>query len=508
MGGHDESNKKMRPVKKRIRKVMLIFPPVVFSAESPKQIMPPLGIGYLGAYLRDDYEVSLLDAAVEGYEFERPAADGFRCYGLTVSQIKNRVEEFSPDVVGISCLYSSQFEIVREICKSIKSVSADIITVTGGTHPSFLAQDCLNSCPWLDFIVLGEGEKTFKRLLDSFNRGSSYEDIDGIAFKNKQYTRVNARKNYIENIDEIPNPARDLLNLEKYFEIDLPMGLVSRQSPSMNMITSRGCPYECSFCSSSVYWGRKYRMRSAENVLDEMAQLKRMGVKELKFFDDNLTLDKQRAKRIFQGMIERKFNFTWNTPNGIAAQTLDEELIVLMKESGCYEITLAIESGDKKTLRDIIKKPIDLDKTMQAAKMITEHGIDTYGFFIIGFPQETKQGIYNTLKFMEKIKLDRVSLFLANPLPGTEIYNECLKRGYLSENSVFLDYFKASFKTEDFDRKFLESLRRKWYWKYNLKLILRNPFKFFKIYNKFIFRKPLFLIRAVFSKFIMPELKK
>ncbi|MFH1094573.1 MAG: radical SAM protein [Candidatus Omnitrophota bacterium] len=497
----------MRQLKKRIRKVMLIFPPVVFSAESPKQIMPPLGIGYLGAYLRNDYEVRLLDAALEGYEFERPAADGFKCYGLTADQIKKRVEEFAPDVVGISCLYSSQFETVSEICKSIKSLSADIITVSGGTHPTFLTEICLNSCPWLDLIVLGEGEETFRRLLDSFNQGSSYYDIEGIAFKENGLVRVNPKKNFIENIDTIPYPARDLLNLEKYYEIDLPMGLISRKSPAMNMITSRGCPYKCSFCSSSVYWGRNYRMRSAENVLEEMAQLKMMGIRELKFVDDNLTLDKQRAKKIFQGMIDRKFNFTWNTPNGVAAQTLDEELIELMKKSGCYEITLAIESGDKRTLQDIIKKPIDLDKTMQTAKMIADHGIDTYGFFIIGFPQETKQGIYNTLKFMEKIKLDRVSLFLANPLPGTEIYEECLKRGYLSKNSAFLDYFKSSFKTENFDRKFLESLRRKWYWKYNLKLILRNPFKFFKIYNKFIFRKPLYLIKAILNKFIIPELK-
>ncbi|MCG2712137.1 MAG: B12-binding domain-containing radical SAM protein [Candidatus Omnitrophica bacterium] len=497
----------MRQSQKRIRKVMLIFPPVVFSTESPKQIMPPLGIGYLGAYLRDDYEVRLLDAALEGYDVECSVAHGFRRYGLTPDQIKARVEEFSPDVVGISCLYSSQFEVVAEICKSIKSVSGEIITVSGGTHPSFLPQVCLNSCSGLDFIVLGEGEDTFKRLLDSFNKGSSYYNIDGIAFKDNGQTRVNPKKDFIENIDDIAYPARDLLNLEKYFKIDLPMGLISRQSPAMNMITSRGCPYECSFCSSSVYWGRNYRMRSAENVLDEMARLKRIGVKEIKFFDDNLTLDKQRAKKIFQGMIDRKFNFTWNTPNGIAVWTIDEELIELMKKSGCYEITLAIESGDKKTLRDIIKKPIDLDKALQTAKMIARHGIDTYGFFIIGFPQETKQGIYNTLKFMELIKLDRVSLFLANPLPGTEIYKECIKRGYLSENSVFLDYFKSSFKTENFDRKFLESLRRKWYWKYNLKLILRNPFKFFKIYYKFIFRKPLYLIRAVFSKFIIPELK-
>ncbi len=492
---------------RKIKKVMLIFPPVAFSLESPKQIMPPLGIGYLGAYLRNDYDIKLLDAALEGYEFERTIHDGFRCYGLSVPQIINRIREFSPDVVGISCLYSSQFEIVAEICKSIKVVSEDIITVIGGTHPSFLAQECMDSCKGLDFIVLSEGERTLKILLDSLKQGSSFENIEGLAFKSNGQIKVNPKKSFIADIDDIPIPAREMFKLEKYFKIDLPMGLISRQSPSMSLITSRGCPYECTFCSSSVYWGRKYRMRTVENVLDEMEKLKALGIRELKFFDDNLTLDRERTKKIFQGMINRKFDFTWNTPNGIAAQTLDQELVELMKESGCYEITLAIESGDQNTLRDIIKKPIDLNKTMQTARMISSLGINTYGFFIIGFPQETKQSIYNTLRFMEKIRLDRVSLFLANPLPGTELYRQCVEKGYLSGNPTFLDYFKSSFKTENFDQRFLEDLRRKWYWKYNLKLILRNPFKFFKIYNRFIFKKPLFIIRVILNKFIKPELK-
>ena len=498
----------MKLIKQRIKKVLLIFAPVIFSCESPKQIMPPLGISYIGAFLRNDYEVRLLDAAIEGYNQEISITEGFMCYGLSVEQIKRKIEEFTPDVVGISCIYSNQFKVVADICCSVKSVSADILTVVGGAHPTFLPEDCLKFCPSIDFIILGEGEVTFKNLLDNINAGNSYEQADGIAFRNNEQIQINPKKDFIKNIDAIPYPARDLLPLKKYFKVGLPMGLVSRQEPAINMITSRGCPYKCSFCSSSVFWGRSYRTRSAENVLAEMAELKKMGIREIKFFDDNLTLDKQRAKTIFQGMIDKRFNFTWNTPNGIAAQTLDEELIILMKKSGCYEITLAIESGDQKTLREIIKKPIDLDQSMRIAKLIKKHGMDSYAFFIIGFPQETKEEIYNTLRFMEKIKLDRVSLFLANPLPGTEIYKECVDRGYLSNDPVQLDYFKSSFKTKSFDQKFLENLRRRWYWIYNLKLILRNPFKFFKIYNKFILRKPFFLIRSVFSKFIMPELKK
>ena len=245
-----------------------------------------------------------------------------------------------------------------------------------------------------------------------------------------------------------------------------------------------------------------------KNILAEMDELKKMGIRELKFFDDNLTLDKQHAKLLFEGMIDRKFNFSWNTPNGIAAQTLDEELLYLMEKSGCYEVTLAIESGDEKVLKEVLKKPIDLKHTMKIAQLIKEYGMDTYGFFIIGFPQETKKQIYNTLRFMDKIKLDRISLFIANPLPGTQIYQECREKNYLRANVTgkSLDYFNSLFETPEFTSKFLEKTRRHWYWRYNLKLLLRNPFKFFRNYSIFIFKRPLFMLKVLIKKMIMPSL--
>ena len=496
----------MKKYKKNIKKVLLIFPPVVCSRESPKQIMPPLGISYLGAYLEADYEVRLLDAALEGYDFEQKVSPGFFQYGLKIDQIKRRIAEFSPDAVGVSCLYSSQFNAVADICRAAKQVSPEIITLIGGTHPSFLPQECLKY-EAIDFIVLGEGELPAKGLLDALNSQSSYEQLDGIAFRSDASVVINPQRKIIEDIDTLPRPARHLLPLDKYFRIGLPMGLISRKTPAINIITSRGCPFECSFCSSSHFWGRRYRSRSVENVLAEMRELKRMGIRELKFFDDNLTLDKPRAKALFKAMIDLKFNFSWNTPNGIAAQTLDEELLLLMKGSGCYEVTLAIESGDEKILKEVIKKPIDLAHTLETAKLIKKLRMDTYGFFIIGFPQETKKQIYRTLKFIDEIKLERISLFIANPLPGTEIYDICKKENYLRAEVTGsrLDYFSSVFETPEFDSIFLEKIRRRWYWGYNLKLLLRNPFKFLRKYSIFIFKRPLFFLRLLMKKLIMPS---
>ncbi|MFH2138123.1 MAG: radical SAM protein [Candidatus Omnitrophota bacterium] len=497
----------MNKFKKNIKKVLLIFPPVVCSNESPKQIMPPLGISYLGAYLEPYYEVKLLDAALEGYNYERRVCPGFFQYGLSDEKIKKIISEFLPDVVGVSCLYSSQFPAVANICSIAKAVSSEIITFIGGTHPTFLPRECLEY-KTIDFITLGEGELPAKALLDALNHGTSYEKLDGLAYRSDNSIYVNPQKRIIEDIDTLPFPARHLLPLEKYFRIGLPMGLVSRQTPAINIVTSRGCPFNCSFCSSCHFWSRRYRTRSVKNVLAEMEELKKMGVRELKFFDDNLTLDKQRAKDLFKSMIARKFNFTWNTPNGIAAQTLDEELLILMKDSGCYEVTLAIESGDERVLKDVLKKPIDLTHTLAMAKLIKKHRMDTYGFFIIGFPQETKKQIYNTLAFINKIKLDRISLFIANPLPGTEIYDICKKEGYLPETVTgkSLDYFSSVFATPEFDSAFLEKIRRRWYWEYNLKLLLRNPFKFFQKYSIFIIKRPLFMLRILINKIIMPSI--
>lgn len=495
--------------KKKINKVLLIFPPVVFSRESPKQIMPPLGISYLAAVLKPHFQVQLLDAAIEGYNFEQRIDKEFLVYGLPILKIKEKIAEFSPDVIGISCLYSSQFLQVAKICDAAKELSEEIITVIGGSHPTFLAKECL-AVKSIDFIVLGEGEQKFLQLLNSLNNNFSLSEPGGVAYRENGAIRVNTSWHLIDDLDSLPFPERQMLPLEKYFKVNLPMGLVNKRTPAVNMITSRGCVFGCSFCSSCNFWGKRYRVRSADNVLEEMSFLKQTwGIRELKFFDDNLTLDGERAKRIFQGMVNKKLDFTWNTPNGIDVGTLDEEMLKLMKKSGCYELTLAIESGDAQVQEKIINKPCDLDKALRMARCIKKLGIDTYGFFIIGFPGETKTQIRNTLNFINKIRLDRISLFIANPLPGTKIYELCKQKGYLNFNPVntALDYFYSRFETENFDSRFLKRVRRNWYWTYNLKLILRNPFKFFKKYSIFLFKRPLFLSRLLFAKFILPTFK-
>lgn len=495
--------------RKKIKKVLLIFPPVTFSRESPKQIMPPLGIGYLAAVLRDDYEVCILDAALEGYNQERPERKGFLTYGLSTAQIEARIRGAAPDAVGVSCLYSSQFPQTLAVTEAAKRVDPDIVTVIGGTHPSFLPEECLRH-PSIDFIVRGEGETVLPRLFAALNAGTDYSAFPGIAFRDAGGMRINSFSEPAADVDKLPFPERAAFPLEKYFRINLPMGLVYRRAPVINMITSRGCIYNCAFCSSCRFWGNRFRPRSVESVLAEMEYLKRtLGVREIKFFDDNLTCDPRRAKAIFRGMIERGFDFTWNTPNGIDLRTLDEEMIVLMKQSGCYELTLAIESGDESVRKTIINKPLDSETIIRATRLIQRHGIDTYGFFIIGFPGETRRQIGQTFRFIETLRLDRISLFIANPLPGTRLSEICRELGYPAPSGAdqCLDYFHACFETKEFSRRYLEKARRDFYWKYNLSLLLRNPFKFFRKYSIFLCVRPLLLWEMLWKKLIAPSVR-
>jgi anaerobic magnesium-protoporphyrin IX monomethyl ester cyclase len=481
---------------------MLIYPPVSFSPQSMKQSHLPLGLAYLAAVLRDVCEVRILDAAVEGYYHEEPVEAGGRAggrllrYGLPFSEIEKRIAEFGPDLVGASCIFSSQFRNVIEVCRAARRVSPEIITATGGTHPTFLAERCLLD-PDLDLVARGEGEFTLRDLVLRSKDAKSelLGSIPGLAWKDEAgKIRVNPAREPFPDLDEIPFPAWDMFPLEKYHKICLPMGIIYKQKPFMNMITSRGCPYRCNFCSSTNFWGNRYRTRSPENVLEEMEILVRdYGIREFKFFDDNLTMDKDRAKKIFRGMIERDLNVTWNTPNGIHVVRLDEDMLDLMKQSGCYELTLAVESGDPYVLRNIIKKPTDLKQVEEAAKRIRKKRIGSYGFFIIGFPGETKEQIQNTLNFSRKLKLDRISAFIANPLPGTELCETALEKGYISDSYSFddIDYFEGKFDTENWTREDIHRLRRRWFWQYNLGLLVRRPLAFFSRYRPMIMRPRL-----------------
>ena len=476
---------------------MLIFPPLLHVKHVDPMVCPPLGIGYLAAHIRDGVEVKLLDALVEAPYKNKPYSKEMILVGLSFEDIIAQIKEYKPDLVGISCIFTSQFISVVALAKLIKEqVDPEIVIVTGGTHPSFLPERSLNESI-ADYIILGEGEITFKELINVHNQNGKIENLDGIAFRDNGAIRINKRINYIQDLDSLPFPARDLLPMEKYFEVNMPMALHWRKRRNTSIITSRGCPYHCTFCSSTVHWGNRYRYRSPDNVLSEIQLLKDdFGVEELKFQDDNFSLPRWRIEAILKGMIDRHLAMPWNTPNGVAIWTFDEDLIKLMKQSGCFEITLSIESGDPYVLKNIIKKPLDLKKAKEISRLLRKYKISTYGYFILGLPGENMGNIRNTISFANELKLDYAIPFIYNPLPGSTLFDTCIEKGYLKKDfdpGNVSTYYSTGINSDEFDLSELTKLQKRTYFSTLLHMPFRNPRLFIDYYLKLFLTRPNFL---------------
>ena len=487
--------------RKNIEKVMLIFPTGKVYKGRFHHCELPLGIAYLASVLRGDFKVKVLDARAKFRTFI-PENSIWEYYGYTEEEIIKEIEAFSPDVLGITCLFSYQFSQVVSIFRRIKSLTPEIVTVTGGSHPTFLCDKIMPEHPEIDYIILGEGERTFSELLNRLRRGEDYLALDGLAFRDKGGVRVNEKKNFIEDLDSLPFPAHDLLPMEFYHRNAVPFGVSFRNRRNAPVMTSRGCTSKCIFCASRNYWGNMYRERSPENVLDEIEMLvKKYGIKEIQFVDDNLTLNRKRAMSIFQGIIERKLKICWNTPNGIAVWTIDEEMLDLMKKSGCYELTIAFESGDQEVLSRIIKKPLNLEKAAGLVRKIQKKGILTFGYFICGFPDETPEQVMKTFQFARKVDLDGAGFFIANPTPGSELFDVCRQRGYIKGEFSFenIEYILPNFGTDHMSAEELEQLVLKNFNSFLFRVLIRHPVRFAKKYLLMFLAHPGMAFRTTWS---------
>jgi magnesium-protoporphyrin IX monomethyl ester (oxidative) cyclase len=484
--------------KRTINRVLLVFPPVVNDRFTNNICEIPLGIASLAAYIKDKVEVRCLDCALEGYRHIEKAGGSLIRFGLAEREIIRRIAEAKPDLVGFSCLFSSQFPAIRSLAEKVKRLDAGIITVAGGTHPSFRARSCLESTQ-LDYIVRGEGELGFSRLIDALKSGGDVSKIPGLAFRADGQVRVNENPEYLDDLATLPFPARELFKVEEYFKINVPMQLLSHSPRNLAVATSRGCPFRCAFCSSTVHWGNCQRARPAESVLRELEQLKeKYRVEEIKFEDDNLTSDKERARQLFQGMIDRKLDLMWNTPNGISVWSLDPGMLELMKQSGCYEITVAVESGDPWVLKELINKPVNLEKTREMVRVIKELGIGTNGYFIIGFPGETRAQIMNTLNYARSLDLDRCYIFIYTPLPGTPLAQLAFDRGLLPQDHDFENannYFRPRLRLSEVESGELLKIHRRAFWRINLAPMYRHPVRFVEKYYRTLVAHPEYALK-------------
>lgn len=357
----------------------------------------PLGLLYVAGALKKDpaAEVEILDAALEN---------------LSDEQLKKEVLARKPGIVGIT---ATTFTLVDALnaAKAVKEADAAIHVCIGGPHTSVYPLETIELPP-VDSIVIGEGEESFPELARRLAAGESLEGLAGVWFKAGGKVVRNGPCRFIQDLDAIPFPARELVEYKRYRSV------IGEDFPTTTIISSRGCPFNCLYCYQA--FGRKYRARSVDNILGEIKACLALGIGEFWFFDDNFTVDRARALELCRALTAAKIRISWHIRTRV--DLLDEELLAALRAAGCKRMFIGIESGVEKTLKTL-RKNIDLGKARKVLALIKKHGFETYLDFMIGSPGETKEDILKTIAFAVELDPDYVQFAVTTPYPDTDLYN-------------------------------------------------------------------------------------
>lgn len=392
-----------------MKNILLINPKTPdFIKHKDKSI--PLSLLYLGSVLKkNNHNVKLIDIN------NKPA------------DITSELKYFKPDLVGITCLFSGRFKSTIALSQKIKKSFPQIPIIIGGIHPTIYAKEILNAYPCIDYVCLGEGENTLVDIVD----GKNLKDIDGLTYRQNKRIMINEKTSFIENIDDLPFPSYDLIDLKDYYfntsgwynpkklPINVPVPIVS----------SRSCPGKCTFCSMFLVHGKKWRPRSAESVVDEIEYLyNKYNHRYFSFMDDNLTLSKKRTMEITDEIIKRNLNIQFDTPNGISINSLDKKVMSNLVKAGLIRVCVAPESGSEFIRNVIMKKNLSTRKIYDFFDVVKNYDqLFVKCFFIIGYPQETEETLRDTYNMIKRISdsIDQIAIFNLVPFPGTEIFEYC-----------------------------------------------------------------------------------
>lgn len=405
----------------------------------------PYNLCILAAMINDLYEVNVLDANKTD---------------MSHDEFVYALKELDPDVVGITVLMDSYAPSGHCAARLVKSFNKDVKVFMGGVYATMNPERAIKDTN-IDFVIIGEGEYVLPELIGHLE-GKNPLPEKGICYRFNGKTVNMGHSEFIQDLDNIPLPAYHLINFKDYANsaerksVDSP-----REYPYCRIMTSRGCSVGCVFCQVESISGKKFRARSAQNVLDEIQFLKdRYCVESIIFDDDNLFTSKKRAIAIFQGMIDRNLVMPWSAI-AVAIFKLDEELIKLMRKSGCEYIAVAIESGTERVLKQIIGKPVKFEHAKKMIRIAQDEGIYVATNFIVGFPTETWDEIRQTVKFAEDIDADYLKLYAATPLRNTKLWNICEKEGAFKKDFRESDIWWSAgqIETDEFSANDLTILR-------------------------------------------------
>ncbi len=440
-------------------KVLLIQPNYrrIYAYAKNKEItpiFPPLGLAYIAAVLKkNNIPVKILES---------------NAYDLTHEQIKEAIKKEKPEVVGLTAT-TSLIEEAHEIAKIVKQVDKGIVVIIGGIHASSMPEETLEKFESFDYLIRGEGEEA----LLEFVKKKPIANIKGLVYRKNKKIVQNPPRELLKDLDSLLFPARELLPMEKYFSAG------AKQYPSDYILSSRGCPYACIFCADHLVHGKMFRYRSPENMIKEVEELRRRGVRDWDFVDDNFTFLSDRVDRFCDLMIKKGLNkdMTWRCANGIRVDKVSPELLRKMKKAGCYMVSLGIESGNEQILKNM-KKAIDLNRVKQAVNWCREAGIETRGLFMFGNLGENERTMRDTINFAKSLELDTATFHITIPFPNTEYWKIVKKEGKIYPNSYrdYIAYGNVIFQHGEIDEKTLIKMQKKAYREFYFrpKIILRS----------------------------------
>lgn len=416
-------------------KVCLIRPPMFdLRYRATTVTCPPIGLAYVaGAAAAAGHHVVVIDAVGEAPDQVVPLLDGtFTTRGLTGDQIVERIPH-DCDVLAVSCMFSQDWPNVRDLLRRVRERFPGVPVVGGGEHVTALPEYCIGEGV-IDHCVLGEGERSFVDLLDALDAGRSISEVAGLVTRDGDaIVRTPAPRRVIE-VDDMAPPLWDAFPLENYLAGGHSFGV--NRGRTMPVLASRGCPYQCTFCSSPEMWTTRYITRDPAAVLEEMrGYIDRYGAQNFDFYDLTAIIKRDWILDFCRQIVDSGLDFTWQLPTGTRVEAIDEEVVKMLARTGCRNVTYAPESGSPEELKRI-KKKVQLDRMMSSMRSCVRHGVNVKTNIVLGFPGATRADILYTLWFLVQIAAIGVRdalVYLFCPYPGSQMYRELRAAGRLPE---------------------------------------------------------------------------
>lgn len=485
-----------------MKKILLFNQYFTSKKESPDKILAtlPINLLHLASYIKHNgLDCKIYELGVFGYNQIIVENGRFRC-GISDKEIIKIIKEEDPKVIGLGCIYSRHYIDIISLSRLIKKVNPSIKVVLGGNHATAFCDMVLKE-PTIDFVVRGEGEITFHELCNKIlSNNNDFNNVNGLAYIDNNGKVIKTQnRDLIKYIDDLPMIDYSLIDIRKYAGVSLESPFLMRY-PAIGVITSRGCPGKCVFCTVKAVWGRAWRGRSPKKTVNEIELLHtRYGIQEFAFLDDSASVNKKRWNAICDEIINRRLNIRWTTPNGIAHWTLDKPTLKKMKTAGCYRVTFGVESGNIET-RKFLGKPYPLSQVKDMIQYANKIGMWTICTNILGFPYETEEQIDDTIRFAKKCGTDFATFFLLSPHVTSDVYTYFKKEGLIDFDHIFKENILDKKKYEEMNRILNDGgVPTKHYSPEELKEIQIKAYRSFIIYRAATYLNPLFLLRKIRS---------